>query len=233
MEEPMYKILSAICIFFISISIYSQNNYSFDSFIIPTVAKNEFITPENTINYWIERVRSNDFAGSLKAFAINQMTSGFNYNEYAKFFRILMADNQLLPEEYSDINRTQFIENALNAYRSLILSSLLSNEYVKSYNLQTTPENITNFRSKISASKLKVLKIVKMQDIKNELSGDALLDYMNNNKIFCRIYGCDDATIFTIFVDLEGAISKCSQMRLLKYNGNWLIASAGFLYQSK
>lgn len=191
-----------------------------------TAASKSFGTPEDAINYFVDRLKTGDFDGALSACAIGEMAEGFDYKAYAERLNMLMyLGVSYLPSEYEQYvgyNSSKFEQQILMQMVCFTTSFNLSEEnsgLIEGQNMMLQDGKLPDgLIEQLDPAKLNGLELV---DIGKARMHD---DQRNreNQKKQAKVYGADDVQFRTVLYKYDGNY-YIGGFTVIEYGGRWLI----------
>lgn len=184
-----------------------------------------FATPEDTIEYLTEQLRSENMEGALETFAIDEMMAGYSCEAYTERLAALVPTSTKPPVEYAvyrELVRTAFRYEAAMEIANLIYSlcdlpeSFLDHEMVALGDLYTAQEVVEMF----NPQKLPDLQLVGISYIRPETQ-DSELGQENCQKL-CATYGADDRQEYLAVFQTEEEY-YIGGVTLWQYGDEWKI----------
>ncbi len=190
------------------------------------VASKSFGTPEDAINYFVDRLKAGDFDGAIGACAINEMAKGFDYKAFAERIQALMPVGvSYMPSEYKqyiEYNRSKLEQQVLTQMVCFAISFNLSGENSGIINGQTTmlkdgklPDGIIEQFDPSKLSGLKLMDIGKAPKHDDERNREM-------QKKQAKIYGADDIQFRTVLYEYGGKL-YIGGFTIIEYSGGWMI----------
>lgn len=190
------------------------------------IASKSFGTPEDAINYFVDRFKAGDFEGALGACAVNEIAQGFDYKAYVERMNALLPLTvSYLPSDYKQYvlyNRTKTIQQISGQMMYFAVSFSINGDYKGIIDGQTIPlqdakmpDGIIKQLDPSAISKLELVEIGKMGMHDNEQN-------RTNQKIMAKMYGADDVQFRTVLYKYGGNY-YVGGFTVIEYGGRWLI----------
>jgi hypothetical protein len=193
-----------------------------------SAASKSFSSPEDAINYFVERLRLGDFNGALSACAIDEMAKGFDYEAFAERLKAIPSTMMsYLPSEYE-----QYVE--YNKYRLTQQIMIQMACFSVSFNIaKENGELLEGTTVMLEDGKLREGFIEELDP--NKISGLKLADIgkhrmhddqqnRENQKKQASIFGADDVQFRTVLYEYEDKYYM-GGFTLIEYGGRWLLQS--------
>ncbi len=191
-------------------------------------ASKSFSSPEDAIEYFVERLKDGDWEGALSACAIDEVAKGFDYTAFAERLNVIpTAMMSYLPSEYE-----QYI--GYNKYRLRQQIMIQMACFSVSFNiakdnsglLEGTTETLKDgklpegFIEQLSPNRISALRLVdtgkvKMHDDERN---------RENQKKQAGVFGADDVQFRIALYEYDGNY-YVGGFTLINYGGRWLIQS--------
>jgi hypothetical protein len=189
-------------------------------------ASKSFGTPEDAINYFVDRLKSGDFSGALGACAVNEIAQNYDYKAFAERMQaILPAATSYMPAEYKpyiEFNRAKITQQLMMQMSGFAISFDLPEEYAGIIDGQTMmleggkfPDGLIDALDPAKISGLEVVDIAKMAMHDKEVNRE-------NQKKQAAAFGADDEQFRTVLYKLNGSY-YVGGFTLVEYSGRWLI----------
>ena len=193
-----------------------------DQITLPRAADGEFKTPEDTLNYFVDGIKNNDFLTATKAFAIYEVPEHLDYKAFADWEKTTYMLSGMMPESYQGLNFAAMLGRAETCYKSAVLC--LSGIDPTQIIVQNTAGDTANFIASTSPDKLSGTTMV-AQDMASTLSADAKDKYTANMAAMAKAFGARRLPhLRRGRLRLDGNKADCDTFMLLKYGGNWYCA---------
>ena len=195
---------------------------------IAKAENNQFPNPQSAIRYFIDSISDNRISDSLKAFCIDDSANNFNFDKYCENLGFVLLRNSNLPTEYKELNKLRNLDIALSTIQNIYINLFDINAGVAYAIRISSKQELQYIESKMKPDTLKDIEIIDMHEQKNDLQEASKINYEDDRKNDCDIYGADDSIIYVITLKLGNKFTKCSHLKILKYRENWLIFGGNF-----
>lgn len=187
-------------------------------------ASKSFSTPEDAIEYFVDRLTAGDWEGALAACAVNEIAENYDYEAMIERLQTLLPNLPCLPSEYQEyagFNNASVRASLLRQMAWLTFSVTLPDEYDTFLEYMPTYEGIdfddvVEDMDPASVSGLKLMRI----------DSHAFLETEQNEENYERqaaVYGADAQTSRVVLYEYDGDY-YAGGFTLLQYNGRWLIS---------
>jgi len=197
---------------------------------IPRAADGDFKTPEDTLHYFTDCLKKNDFLAASKAFAIYEIPAHIDYAAYSDWLKITYMPSGQFPAQYKDINSAVLFGQAANCYKSAVLC--LCGLDPSDMQVQNTADDTTNFIAAVSPDKLSATAMIS-EDMESTLSADMKDKHRQNMAVQAKAFGADECRTYVVTLSLGGNKADCDTLILLRYGSNWYISSGMFALPSQ
>lgn len=192
------------------------------------VASTSFASPEDAINYFVDRFKAGDFSGALAACGINETAKNFDYKAYVERIQTLLpVTMSFLPSEYKpyvELNKAKIMQQILMQMTCFTISLNLPEEYSGIIDGQTLPVPDGKFPDGLMEAfdpsflgGLEVVKIGKMSMHDSDAN-------RKNQKKTAKTYGADDEQFRAVLYKLNGDY-YVGGFTVIQYGGRWFVNS--------
>jgi hypothetical protein len=187
-----------------------------------------FKTPEDAITHYFAGVAQSDVQKIKQAFAIDEMSEKFKFDQYAARLRAFLPTLSQSPAEYPlyvEANKLQLSSQIFNRVK-MFAYSLLSNEDVAEGATVVlgadASTRMQQFIEDVDPKRLAQLELKKIGLPDKQLMSNAR--YLENAAKLAGVYGADEATERVALFSFEGNDYYLG-FSLLRYGDNWKISS--------
>jgi hypothetical protein len=193
-----------------------------------SAASKSFSTPEDAINYFVDRLKAGDFKGALAACGIDETVRGFDYKTYVERIQTLLPiATSFMPSEYEpymEYNRARLTQQMLMQMTCFTVSLNLPEEFGGMFTGATMPledgKIPCGLMDALDPSKLSSLELVKtgkiyMHDDQNN---------RENQKKTAKTFGADDEQFRSVLYKYNGDY-YLGGFTVIEYGGRWYINS--------
>lgn len=184
-----------------------------------------FKTPEEAITVYMTGLAQNDTDQLLRACAIEEMSSKFDFARYTDRLQAMLLVTALSPAEYpfyAAINKQHLSAQMLNQAKNFAFA-LLSAEAVDGRSItDVTPERVAPFIKAVDPARLATIRIEQIG-----APNPALMDsdrYRENVAKSAAVYGATESTERVVLFAFEDAYYSIG-FTLLRYGDTWKISS--------
>jgi len=189
-------------------------------------ASKSFSSPEDAIEYFVERMKNGDWQGALSACAIDEMARGFDYEAQAERLKVLIPIvTSYMPSEYKqyvEYNKCLLTQRIMMQMASVTASANLSEENYGLINgTPTVLEDGNMPHGLMEELDPENIKSVELIDIGQHRLHDSQVNRENQRKQ-AKIYSADDLQFRAVLYKFKGDY-YIGGFTLIEYGGRWLI----------
>ena len=177
-------------------------------------------TPEATIERFVSALANADVEGVLKAWAIDEAASGFDFTKRAEVARYFLPLTDLSPNTspmYTEINRQIMRGYALNTVRMMTYSLLTDVPLEPNGIAKWDAAKAAEFAASADPARLRGLKMLDSKTVR-----EPARYHERQVESTAKVFGAEDVTERVTLIELDGK-TYAFGATLLRYRGEWKI----------
>jgi len=183
-----------------------------------------FATPEDAIRAYLSGVAHGDVSGILEACAIDEMSTGFKFDQFVDRIKALMPATSLAPSDhpfFAEMDKVILTDRILGQVRMLVYSVLTTEKMDGTVIVPFDKARAQTFASQIDPSRLAGLTIEDIAGPNATFEHDPT--YLAHAAQHADMYGADELTERVVIFTLDGKRYGIG-FTLLRYGSGWKVS---------